>query len=75
MATKRYPNALLDTRSHGRVSGRFISDHEFDELQRLRALEHRVYGVEELPREVAKAIEKSEMDPCHSHLDALLDEK
>lgn len=58
-----------------RGSGCFISDHEFDELQRLRALERRVYGVEELLQEVAEAIEKSKMDPSHSHLDAHLDEK
>ena len=75
MAKRRYPNERLDTSSHGQLGGYLISDHEFGELQRLRALERRVYRVEELPREVAKAIERSEMDPYHSHLDALLDEK
>ena len=69
---QREPIAIT---SHGRISGYFVSAHEFDELQRLRALERRVYGIEELPQEVAEAIEKSKMSPSHSHLDALLDEK
>lgn len=69
---QREPIAIT---SYGRVSGYFISAHEFEELRRLRALERRVYRVEDLPREVAEAIEKSTMDPSHSRLDALLDEK
>lgn len=69
---QRAPIAIT---SHGRISGYFVSAHEFHELQRLRALERRVYGVEELPQEVAEAIEKSKMNPSHGHLDALLDEK
>ena len=69
---QREPIAIT---SYGRVSGYFISAHEFEDLQRLRALERRVYTVEELPLEVAEAIEKSKMDPSHRHLDALLDEK
>jgi prevent-host-death family protein len=61
--------------SHGRVSGYFISAHEFEELQRLRAFERRVHRINDLPAEIADAIESSKMNPAHDHLNELLDEK
>ena len=61
--------------SYGRVSGYFISAREFDELQRLRAFERRAYRIDELPEEIANAIEGSKMNPVHDHLNELLDEK
>ena len=61
--------------SHGRVSGYFISAHEFEELQRLRAFERRAYRINDLPAEIADAIEGSKMNPAHDHLNELLDEK
>lgn len=72
MVKRRYSNGLLDT-----PDGSAATSSQTMSLTSCSvfALERRVYGVEELPREVVKAIEKSEMDSCHSHLDALLDEK
>lgn len=61
--------------SYGRVSGYFISAREFDELQRLRAFERRAYRINDLPAEIADAIEGSKMNPAHDHLNKLLDEK
>ena len=61
--------------SYGRVSGYFISAREFEELQRLRAFERRVYRIKDLPTEIADAIEGSKMNPAHDHLNKLLDEK
>jgi|KBSSwiStaDraftv2_1062776.scaffolds.fasta_scaffold15301_6 PHD/YefM family antitoxin component YafN of YafNO toxin-antitoxin module len=61
--------------SYGRVSGYFISAREFEELQRLRALERRAYRINDLPAEIADAIEGSKMNPAHDHLNKLLDEK
>jgi PHD/YefM family antitoxin component YafN of YafNO toxin-antitoxin module len=61
--------------SYGRVSGYFISAREFEELQRLRAFERRAYRINDLPAEVADAIEGSKMIPAHDHLNKLLDEK
>jgi PHD/YefM family antitoxin component YafN of YafNO toxin-antitoxin module len=61
--------------SYGRVSGYFISAREFEELQRLRAFERRAYRVNDLPAEIADAIEGSKMNPAHDHLNKLLDEK
>ena len=69
---QREPVAIT---SHGRVSGYFVSAREYEELQRLRAFERRVYSLKDLPREIAEAIKNSKMDPAHDHLNALLDEK
>jgi prevent-host-death family protein len=69
---QREPIAIT---SHGRVSGYFISAREFEELQRLRAFERRVHRINDLPTEIADAIEDSKMSPAHDHLNKLLDEK
>jgi PHD/YefM family antitoxin component YafN of YafNO toxin-antitoxin module len=58
--------------SHGRTSGYFISEHEYQELLAL-ASTRRTYHVSELPEETMAAIAKAEMNPAHSHLDALMD--
>ena len=68
---QREPIAIT---SHGRVSGYFISAREFEELQRLRAFERRVHLTNDLPAEIADAIESSKMSPAHGYLDKLLGE-
>lgn len=68
-AAQREPIAIT---SYGRTSGYFVSTHEYAELQRLRALERRVYRIGELPDGIADAIERSEMNAAHHHLDAML---
>jgi PHD/YefM family antitoxin component YafN of YafNO toxin-antitoxin module len=69
---QREPVAIT---SYGRISGYFVSAHEYEELQRLRAFERRVYALKELPAEIADAIEAARMDPAHDHLNALLKDK
>lgn len=69
---QREPVAIT---SHGRVSGYFVAAHIYEELQRLRAFERRVYRIKDLPKDVFEAIKASKMDPKHDHLNALLDEK
>jgi len=69
---QREPVAIT---SYGRVSGYFVSAHEYEELRRLREFERRVYRLKKLPPEIAKAIKASKMDSSHDHLNALLDEK
>jgi hypothetical protein len=61
--------------SHGRISGYFVSAHEYAELQRLRSLERRVYRLGELPADIADEIEAARMSPAHDHLNDLLNEK
>lgn len=60
--------------SHGRVSGYFVSAREYAELERLRAFERQVYRLDDLPAEIAEAIEMARMDPAHNHLNDLLDD-
>ena len=69
---QREPVAIT---THGRVSGYFVSPHEYAELQRLRALERRAYRLGELPRDLVEAIVTSQMSPKHDDLNRLLDEK
>jgi PHD/YefM family antitoxin component YafN of YafNO toxin-antitoxin module len=69
---QREPVAIT---SHGRISGYFVSEREFKELQRLRNFEHRVYRLQGLPSEIADAIEAARMDPKRDHLSSLLDDQ
>lgn len=68
---QREPVAIT---SYGRTSGYFLSSHEFNEYQRLKAYARRAYHVSELPDDLADAIETATMDSTHDHLDRLLDE-
>ncbi len=69
---QREPVAIT---THGRVSGYFVSPHEYAELQRLRALERRAYRLSELPRNLIEALVTSKMSPTHDDLNRLLDDK
>lgn len=69
---QRAPVAIT---SYGRISGYFVSAHEYEELRRLREFERRVYRLKELPADVLAAIKSARMDASHDHLNALLDEK
>ena len=69
-AAQREPVAIT---SHGRVSGYFVSAREFAELERLRAFERQVFRLDDLPAEIADAIEVARMDPAHNYLNDLLD--
>lgn len=69
---QREPVAIT---SYGRVSGYFVSAQEYEELQRLRVFERRVYRLKELPKEILDGIKSAKMDPSHDHLNALLDDK
>lgn len=70
-AAQRGPIAIT---SHGRISGYFVSAHEYAELQRLRALERRAYRATALPADIADAIETATADPAHDYLNDLLKE-
>jgi prevent-host-death family protein len=68
---QREPVAIT---SHGRISGYFVSAREYAELERLRAFERRVFRLDNLPAEIADAIEVAQMDSAHDHLNELLNE-
>lgn len=67
---QREPVAIT---SHGRISGYFVSAHEYGELCRLRDLERRVYRLQGLPKDLAGDIQNARMDSSHDHLNSLLD--
>jgi prevent-host-death family protein len=69
---QREPVAVL---SHGRPTGYFISAHEFEELQRLKARSRRVVRIEDFTEEEIEALAASRMSPEHDHLNSLLDEE
>ncbi|MGE0466689.1 MAG: type II toxin-antitoxin system Phd/YefM family antitoxin [Steroidobacteraceae bacterium] len=68
---QREPVAIT---TYGRVSGYFVSTHEYAELQRLRAMERRAYRLGQLPRDLIEAIVTARMDPKHDDLNRLLTE-
>ena len=69
---QREPVAIT---SYGRISGYFVSAHEYGELRRLRDFERRVYRLQGLPKDLVEAIQNARMDSSHEHLNALLDDK
>ena len=69
---QREPVAIT---SYGRVSGYFVSAHEYEELRRLREFERRVYRLKGVPKDMLEAIKNARMDASHDHLNTLLDEK
>jgi hypothetical protein len=69
---QREPVAIT---SHGRISGYFVSEREYKELQRLRSFERRVFRIRDLPPKISQAIKASKMESGHEHLNALLEEQ
>lgn len=68
---QREPVAIT---SHGRTSGYFVSEHEYAEYQKLKALSRRAYHISELPEATIRAMTTAQMKPEHNHLNALLDD-
>lgn len=66
---QREPVAIT---SHGRKSGYFLSEHEYAEYQKLKALSRRSYHISELPEETIKAMTAAKVNPAHNHLNELM---
>lgn len=66
---QREPVAIT---SHGRTSGYFVSEHEYGEYTRLKALSRRAYHISELPEATMQAMATARMKPEHDKLDGLL---
>jgi PHD/YefM family antitoxin component YafN of YafNO toxin-antitoxin module len=69
---QREPVAVL---SHGRTTGYFISAHEFEALQRMKAKSRRVMRIEDFTEEEIEQLAASRMSPEHDHLNSLLDDE
>lgn len=70
-AAQREPVAVRDRSG---VTEVLISKHDYDEFQRLRAMQTRAVRAIDLTNEDLAAIADSRMDPRHAHLDALLND-
>ena len=66
---QRQPIAIT---SHGRTSGYFVSQHEYDEYLKLKSQARQVYGLDYLPDRTIDALSKAEMNAEHYHLNALI---
>jgi PHD/YefM family antitoxin component YafN of YafNO toxin-antitoxin module len=60
--------------SHERVTGYFVSEAEYKDYLRLKAMASKTYAVEELSEATIRAIAASKMDARHNHLNSLLDD-
>lgn len=59
---------------YNRVTEVLISKHDYDEYLRLKSLATRALWVENISDEAMAALEASEMDSRHVHLDVLMDD-
>ena len=57
---------------HSRVTEVLLSKRDYDEYVQLKRLATRALRVEDLSNEALAALEASEMDPMHDHLNALI---
>lgn len=60
--------------SNGTLAGYFVAPHEYEELQKLKAMRRRFQTAELSDAEV-DAIASARMDPRHDHVNQLLDPK
>ena len=60
--------------SNGTLAGYFVAPHEYEELQKLKAMRRRFQTAELSDAEVEQ-IASARMDPRHDHLNSLLDPK
>lgn len=60
-------------RSHDRISGYFVSAHDYEEYQRLKAYAASAVAVEALDEETLAAIAEARMDVRHDRLNDLMD--
>jgi hypothetical protein len=58
--------------SNGTLAGYFVAPHEYEELQKLKAMRRR-FRTAELSDEEVEQIASARMDPRHDHLNKLLD--
>jgi len=58
---------------HDRITGYFMSAHDYEEYQRLKAMMPLAVAAEELDAEALRALEETRMDKRHDALDALME--
>jgi hypothetical protein len=63
----------IAVRAHDRITGYFVSARDYEEYQRLKAMQPTPVAVEELDDDTLAALAVSAMDARHDALNALLD--
>lgn len=59
--------------AHDRITGYFVSAHDYEEYQRLKAMMPLAVSVEDLDADTLRALGEAKMDKRHDELDALMD--
>lgn len=68
---QREPIAIT---SYGRLSGYFLSAHEYKEYERVKKSMREAYKVETMPESLFQEISDSQMSPEFEHLNKLLED-
>jgi hypothetical protein len=63
----------IAVKAHDRITGYFVSAHDYDEYQRLKAMMPVALAAEELDDTTLQALSKSKMDKRHAGLNHLMD--
>ncbi|WP_282759352.1 hypothetical protein [Komagataeibacter saccharivorans] len=63
----------IAVKAHDRITGYFVSAHEYEEYQRLKAMMPVALAVEELDADTVHALSSTEMNKRHDALNALMD--
>jgi len=64
----------IQVRSHGKITGYFVSAEEFERAQRILAESRKAYHPAELPGHLRDAVAGARMAPEHAKLDRLLED-
>jgi PHD/YefM family antitoxin component YafN of YafNO toxin-antitoxin module len=59
--------------SHDRITGYFVSAHEYERVQAIAATNRVALSIYELDDDTVEAIANARMDPRHDHLNSLMD--
>ena len=59
--------------AHDRITGYFVSAHDYEEYQRLKAMMPLAVAAEELDADTLRSLEESRMDKRYDALDSLMD--
>lgn len=70
---QRIQSGAIAITIHGRISGYFLSENEFNEYMLLKKQKRKAFTLAELPESTIAALSTAEMDSAHDHLNGLMD--
>lgn len=63
----------IAVKAHDRITGYFVSAHDYEEYQRLKAMMPLALSADELDADTLRALDDTRMDKQHDTLNALMD--